>query len=179
MDPKYKTLIPLVVIFFIFGIAVGYVAHKPVTTVTVTPVPTPSPTPTPTPSPTPSPTPTPTPIPTPTEAATPSVSNFTVKDYYDSSKDIPTYTIQLSNWGANPNTLSIRPGDSVLIKIADSSLSSPLTLILNSYSKDLGTSGVAFITFNKIGVYSFKAVIPSGDPNVLPVTYAKGTISVH
>jgi hypothetical protein len=176
MDPKNKTLIPLIIIFFIFGVVVGYVAHKPVTiekivTVTVTPTPTPSPSPTPTPAPTPTP--------TPTEAVTPSVSNFTVKDYYDPSKDIPTYTIQLNNRRANPETLTIRPGDTVLIKITDYTLSSSLTLILNSYSKDLGKSGAVFITFNKIGAYSYKAVIPSGDPNILPETYAKGTISVR
>lgn len=168
MDPKNKTLIPLIIIFFIFGVVVGYVAHKPVTiekivTVTITPTPTT----------------TPTPIPTPTEAATPSVSNFTVKDYYEPSKDIPTYTIQLNNRRADPETLSIRPGDTVLIKITDYTLSSPLTLTMNSYSKDLGKSGAAFITFNTIGVYSFKAVIPSSNKNILPETYATGTISVR
>lgn len=178
MDPKYKTIIPLIIVFFVFGIVVGYVAHKPETiekivTVTVTPVPTPSPALT-TPIPPPTPTPTPTPI------AAPVVSDFTVKDYYDPSKETPTYTVQLRNWGVDPNTLSIRQGESVLIKITDSSLLSPLTIYLNSSPiKDLGVSGAAFVTFNNKGIYSLKAILRSGDPNIISQTYAEGTITVN
>jgi hypothetical protein len=161
MDPKYKTLIPLVIIFFIFGVVIGYVAHKPETvekiiTVTITPTPTPAPTPTP----------------------TPTISDFTVK-IYEPSIDIPTKTIELTKRGAEPDAMSIRSGDTVLIKITDSP-QSPLTVILNAtYSRKLGTSGAVVVTFNKIGTYSLKAIIPSGDPNILPTTYATGTISVY
>jgi len=180
IDPKNnKTLIPLIIIFFILGVVVGYVAHKSVTiekivTVNVTVTPTPTPAPTQTPIPTPTPTPTPTPI------ATPVVSDFTVKDYYDPSKETPTYTVQLRNRGVDPNTLSIRQGESVLIKITDSSLLSPLTIYLNSSPiKDLGVSGAAFVTFNNKGIYSLKAMYRSGDPNIISQTYAEGTITVN
>ncbi|MCZ7396347.1 MAG: hypothetical protein ABOK23_08205 [Candidatus Methanoperedens sp.] len=178
MDPKNKTLIPLIIIFFIFGIAVGYVAHKPVTiekivTVTVTPIPTPTPTPTSSPAPTPSP--------TPAQTAAPNVSDFIVKDYFNPSIDIPTYTIQLRNFGyADPNSLYIHQGESVLIKITDTSLAYPMTIILNSsYSKNLGVSGAAFVTFNNKGKYSFKAIIPSSQIGTNPRTYAEGTITVY
>lgn len=183
MDPKYKTLIPLIIIFFIFGMVVGYVAHKPQTieiekivTVTVTPVPTASPTLTQTPTPTPTPTQTP----TPTATVAPTVSDFIVTTGYDPSKDTSTKTIELTSNGANPRTLSIRPGDSVLIKITSYSSQSPLTLILNATTeRNLGTSGAVVVTFNKKGTYSFKAIIPSGDPNILPKSYAEGTITVY
>lgn len=176
MDPKNKTLIPLIIIFFIFGIAVGYAAHKPQTieiekivekkeivTVTVTATPTPAPIVTA----------------TATAIATPAISDFTVKDY-DSSTDTPTRIIELVNGRANPSEMTISPGSTVLIKITDYTLTSPLTLILNStYSKNLYTSGTAFITFNKKGTYPFKAVIPSSDPNILPWAYGEGTITVY
>lgn len=180
MESKYKTLIPLIIIFFIIGVAVGYVAHKPVTiekivTVTVTPIPTPTPITTPIPTLTP----TSTPIPTPTPTATPVISDFTVRNY-DPSTDTPTKKIDLVNRRANPTETPIHLGDTVLIEITDSSLTTPLTLILNStYSKNLGTSGAAFITFNKKGTYTFKAIVPSPDPNVLPSTYGEGTITVY
>ncbi len=178
MESKYKTLIPLIIIFFIVGVAVGYMAHKPKTIeiekpvekivyqyVTVTPTPTPIVTATKTPTETPT--------------ATPLISDFTVRNY-DPSTDTPTKTIELINRRANPSDMTISPGDTVLIKIKDYSLTSPLTLILNStYPKNLGTSGAAFITFNNKGIYTFKAVIPSPDPNILPWTYGEGTITVH
>lgn len=175
MDPKNKTLIPLVIIFFIFGVVVGYVAHKPETVekiveketivnVTVTQIPTPIPTPTPTP--------------TPTATVTP-LSNFTVKDY-NPSTDIPTKTIVFeTNYVASPNEVAIHPGESVLIKITDYTLPFRLTLVLDLYQKDIGASGAAFVTFNKKGIYHFKGIILSGDPNVLPKTYAEGTIGVY
>jgi len=170
-----RIYIPLIIMFFIFGVVVGYVAHKPETIVKIeTPVPTPTPTPTPIPTPTPTPTPTETPTPTPT----PTISDFTVKNY-DPFKDTPTYTIKLRNWRADPDTLTIRPGDTVLIEIADISLSSPMTLILNSYSKNLGISGAVVVTFNNKGRYGLKAIISSTDPTILPRTYAEGTITVY
>lgn len=177
MDSTNKILIPLIIVFFIFGVAVGYVVHKPepivkivekenITTVTVTVTPTPTLSPIQTPTPTP--------------VATPTVSDFIVKDYYDPSKEIPTYTIQIRNWNVDPNTLSIRQGESVLIKITDTTLLSSMTLILNSsYQKELGTSGAAFVTFNKKGMYSLKAILRSSDPTIISRTYAEGTISVY
>ncbi len=181
MDPKNKTLIPLIIIFFILGIVVGYVAHKPQTiekivTVTVTPIPTPPPTLTQTP------TPTPTLTSTPTATVAPTVTDFIIKNY-DPSKDTPTKTIELTSNGANPSTLSIRPEDTVLIKITGYSLQSPLTLNLTSLNtsqeRNLGTSGAVVVTFNNKGIYSLKAIIPSPDPNILPKTYAEGTITVY
>lgn len=178
MESKYKTLIPLIIIFFILGAVLGYVAHKPNTIeiekpverivyqyVTVTPTPTPVVT-----------------AATSTPTETPVISDFTVKNY-DPSKDTPTKTIELTSNGANPGTLSIRPVDSVLIKITGYSLQSSLTLNLTSLNmsqeRNLGTSGAAIVTFNKKGSYSFKAIIPSDDPNILPKTYAEGTITVY
>lgn len=180
MDPKYKTLIPLVVIFFIIGIVVGYAAHKPETivkkeyvenktivtvTVTVTPIPIP--------------TLTPALIPTSTVAATPEISYFTIKNY-DPSTDITKYTINLRNWAADPPTLSIRPGDTVLIKISDTYVPSPLTIILNNTEKRyLGTSGAVIVTFNKKGTFGLKVMLSSDDPNIIARTYAEGTITVY
>lgn len=175
MESKNKMLIPLIIVFFIFGVIVGYVAHKPVTiekivektvTVTVTPAPITTPAPTLTP--------------TPTQEATPTVSDFTIKNSYDPAVDTPTYTIHLRNWRADPNDLSVRLGDSVLIKITNNMESYRMTLLFNSsYIKDLGTSGFAYFTFNKKGLYNFKVIIPSDDPNVIPQTYAEGKINVY
>lgn len=181
MAPLNKTLIPLIIVFFIFGVAIGYVAHKPATiekivTVTVTPVPTPSPSPTATPSSTPTPTTSPTPT------VTPTVSDFIVKDYYNPSTDIPDATVTFDqNNNVIPSPVSVHPGQSVLIRITSQPLRYQLTLILNnSYQKYLGGSGgAAFVTFNKEGTYPFKGVIPSSDPSISPKTYAEGTINVY
>lgn len=35
------------------------------------------------------------------------------------------------------------------------------------------------ITFNKIGTYEYKAIIPNEDKSILPKTYAKGSIRVY
>lgn len=177
MESKYKTLIPLIIIFFIVGVVVGYLAHKPETIkeiVNVTVTPTPTPTLIATPIPTPSSISTP--IPTPT--ATP-VSDFTVRNY-NPSTDVPTETVQLANKKASPNEIHVRPGDTVLIEITDISLTTPLTLFLNStYSMNLGTSGAAFITFNNKGTYTFEVIAISPDPNIVSLTYGKGTIIVY
>ena len=178
MDPNNKTLIPLIIVFFVFGIVIGYAIHKPppietekivemdkIVTATATATPTTAPIVTA----------------TATAAATaaPAISDFTVKTY-DPSKDTPANTIELTSNGANPNAISVRPGDSVLIKITGYSSQSPLTLILNATEeRNLGTSGAVVVTFNNKGIYSFKAIIPSGDPNILPKTYAEGTIRVY
>lgn len=172
MDPRNKTLI-LIVIFFILGVAVGYVSYQPKTiekivekivTVTITVTPTPTPTPTQTPTPTPAPTPT--------------VANFSVR-IYNPSTDTPTKTIELTNWRANPSEISIRPGDTVVIKITDYTLSLPLNLFMDSEKRYLGTGGAVFITFNNKGKYTFKAISSSSDPNILPQTYAEGSITVY
>lgn len=178
MDPKYKTLIPLIIISFILGAAVGYVAHKPETkieyhnttievekivTVTVTVTPTPTPMPTLTPTPTPA-----------------VVADFTVK-IYEPSKDVPTKTVTFDNLRANPSEMSIKPGDTVLFKITDYT-ASRMTLVLNEsvISEVLSYSGGAVvITFNNKGTYRFKAIIPSSDPSIAPRTYAEGTINVY
>lgn len=185
MDPKNKTLIPLIIIFFVVGIAVGYVAHKPVTiekpvevekivTVTVTVTPTPAPA-------------TPTPTPTPTPITTPSVSDFTVKDFYNPDTDIPCYGCIITVEGyytVNPTGLSIHPGQSVLIKTSqsfpeklwlalyDTANCSPC---LPPYQKYLGSSGAAFITFNNKGTYSFKTETRSSEQGVLPTPFTTNT----
>jgi plastocyanin len=179
MESKYKTLIPLIIIFFIVGVAVGYVAHKPKTieiekpvekiiyqnnTVYVTV--------------------TPTPIVTATAAAieTPAISDFTVRNY-DPSTDTPTKTIELTSNGANPSIVSVHPGDTVLIKITGYSLQSPLKLNLTSLNmsqeRNLGTGGAVVVTFNTRGSYSLKASVLSADPTILPRTYGEGTITVY
>jgi len=177
MDPKNKILIPVIIISFVLGSMIGYIVHQPETIekpvyinntvekivekivkVPVTPVPA---------------------LQTPTPTVTPEIPDFTVRSY-DPEKDKPTRTIELTNWRANPAELSIRPGNTVLIKITDTSLQSPMTLTLNSsYTKNLGTSGFVYVTFNKKGTYNFKAIIPSGDPTIFPRTYAEGTITVY
>ncbi len=178
MDPKNKIYIPLIIIFFIFGVVIGYVAHKPATIekpvyinttiekvvekiVEVTPTLTATPA-----------------VPTPAPTATPEVPDFTVK-IWDPSRDNPKYTVLLDNHAANPDTLSIRPGDMILIRITDNFLSNPLTLNLSSYTRNLGTAGAVVVTFNKTGTYRFQAIIPSRDPHVLPAEYARGTITVY
>lgn len=180
MDPKYKTLIPLIAVFFVFGIVVGYAAHKPETIekieyinrtveviVTVTPTPT---------------TLTPT-TPTPTPVATPTISDFTAKNY-DKSTDKPTKTIDLVNRRANPDDVSIYPGDTVLIQITEYTLQTPLRLNITSlnmsHERTLTYGGAsAYITFNNKGTYRFKADALSSDPNILPWTYAEGRIVVY
>jgi len=177
MESKNKMLIPLIIGVFIFGVIVGYVAHKPVTieknvekTVTVTVTETPSPTTGPALTLTP----------TPTQITIPTISDFTIKNSYDPAVDTPTYTVLLRNWRADPKDLSVRPGDSVLIKITNNMESYRMMLLFNSsYIKDLGTSGFAYFTFNKKGIYNFKVTIPSNDPNVVPRTFAEGKISVY
>jgi hypothetical protein len=175
MDAK-KALYPLIVILFILGLVIGYTIHKPQTieyvnrtvtttataivTATATPITT---WPTATTSPTPAESPT----------ATPVVPDFTVKNY-DFSTDNPTVTIELANMAVNPNTVRIHTGETVLIKITDYSLLSPMTLILNfSYRRNLGTSGAVTVTFSRKGTYRVQAEIPSNDPNILPKVYTE------
>ncbi len=177
MDSKNNTLYPLIILFFLLGIVVGYVIHKPGTrieyvnkTIEVESTPT---------------------IKevekivyvtaTPTyvaPAATAVVANFSVK-VFNRDTDRPTSTMELTNQRFNPPTLSISTGNTVLIKISDSSLQSPLTLVLDSYEKSLGTGGAVVVTFNKKGTYNLKAFIPSGDPNVISQTYGEAVVTVY
>ncbi|VVB84432.1 Uncharacterised protein [uncultured archaeon] len=176
MDSKNNTLYPLIILFFLLGIVVGYVIHKPETrieyvnkTIEVASTPT---------------------IKevekivyvtaTPTyvaPAATIVTANFSVK-VYNPDTDKPTNTMELTNRRFNPQTLSIPTGGTVLIKISDYSLQSPLILTLDSYEMSLGTSGAVVVTFNKKGIYNLKAVISSGDPNVIPQTYGEAVVTV-
>ncbi|MCZ7372585.1 MAG: hypothetical protein O8C60_02825 [Candidatus Methanoperedens sp.] len=175
MDSKDSTFYPLIALFFILGLVIGYAIHKPETVqkiqyidrpveniveVTTTPLSTP-------------------PASTAAATATPA-PDFTIRNY-DPSIDKPTMTIELVNWRANPEVVTIRVGETVLIKISDYTVQSPITFILNSsYKENLGKSGARMITFNKKGTYDFKAVIPSSDPSILPAVYAeKGTIIVR
>lgn len=181
MDPKIKSYLPLVIIFFVLGVAAGYVLHKPATiekpiyinqtievekTVTATATPTSTAIMTPTLTPTLTETP-------------PPVPDFTVK-IWNPDTDNPTHTIQLRNKKVDPNTLSINTGDTILIRITDASVFSPMELIINSsYTQNLGTSGAVVVTFNNKGIYSVDAIIPSIDPTILPLIYGHGMITVN
>ncbi len=189
MDPKNKTLIPLIIIFIVglvIGLGVGYMVHQPVTivktvNVTVTPIPTPTPTPIPTPTPTPIPTQAPAPAPT------PAVSDFVVKGYYDPNIDIPDATVTIEGYNnVIPSTLSIHPGQSVLITVTSQSLPKPIWLVLYDtancspcmppYQKYLGAqNGGTFITFNNKGTYLFKTETRSSDPTILPTPFTTNT----
>jgi len=182
MENQNKLSIPLIIVVFFIGIVIGYAGHEPKTiekieykdrpvekivyqdrivevTVTVTP--------------------TPTPAPTPVATAAPVISDFSVK-YYEPSKDNPTKTIELTNNRAMPDSLSLHKGDTVLIKITDSSLQSPLTLIFNSTdTKNLGRSGAVVVTLNNLGTYTFKAIYPANYPGSISESYGEGTIIVY
>lgn len=182
MDSKNNMLYPLIILFFLIGIVVGYVIHKPETrieyvnkTIEVQSTPTIKEvekivyvTATP-------------PAATPTYAApaatTVVVANFSIKGY-NPDTDKPANTMELTNYRFNPQTLSIPTGSAILIKISDYSLQSPLILAMDSYEMSLGTSGAVVVTFNKKGIYNLKAVISSGDPNVIPQTYGEAVVTV-
>lgn len=177
MDSKNNTLYPLIILFFLLGIVVGYVIHTPGTRIEyvnktievqstptikevekivyVTAAPTYA-----------------------APAATAVMANFSVKGY-NPDTDKPTNTMELANYRFNPPTLSIPTGSTVLIQISDSSLQSPIILIIDSYEKSLGTGGAVVVTFNKKGIYNLKAVISSGDPNVIPQDYGKAVVTVY
>ena len=174
MDSKDSTFYPLIALFFILGLVIGYAIHKPETVQkiqyidrpveNIVEVTTPLSTP---------------PASTAAATATPA-PDFTIRNY-DPSIDKPTMTIELVNWRANPEVVTIRVGETVLIKIMDYTLQSPMTLVLNSsFKENLGKSGAKMITFNKKGTYNFITIIPSSDPSILPRTYAeKGSIIVR
>jgi plastocyanin len=184
IDPKHYTLIALIVVFFALGMILGYIVYTPTPAYEVAATPTATPpagviTATPTATPTVKET-TVTPVPTDTAPAVTPLKepDFTAKSY-DPEKDKPTKIIEFKNNRAQPDAVSIKPGNSVLFTITDYTVQSPITFILNSsYEKNLGKSGSVLVTFNNKGIYNFKAIMPSGDPNIIPREYATGTITV-
>jgi hypothetical protein len=175
MESKDSTFYPLIVLFFVLGLVIGYVIHQPETEIkyinNTIEVPTivekivgvtASPTST-----------AQTPAPTSTQ-----VPDFEVK-IYDPAKDNPTKTVEIRNWQAVPDQLSLHPGQTVLFQVLEYSQQVPPNFILGSYERKLGTAGQIVATFNKIGNYDFRVVIPSDNPGSLPAEYAKGSIRVY
>ncbi|TRZ89947.1 MAG: hypothetical protein D4R88_04565 [Methanosarcinales archaeon] len=178
MESKERTFYSLIILFFVIGLVIGYLMHQPETeiryinnTIEVKEVPkvvetigevTAAPTATATTS-----APTSTPVP-----------DFEVK-IFDPEKDKPAQTIELVNWKAMPDDVSMRPGQTVLIKVVNyPDYQDPPKFIMGSYQKILGTSGMIVIKFNNRGTYEYTAIIPNSDPSISPVTYAKGSIKV-
>ena len=175
MESKDRTFYPLIVFFFVLGLAIGYVIHQPETEIkyinNTIEVPTivektagvtASPTST---SQTPGPTST-------------QVPDFEVK-IYDPAKDKPTTTIEIIDWRAMPDKISIRPGQMVLIKVVNYPNRPKPEFIMGAYNMELGTAGQIVAKFNKIGTYDFRVVIPSDNLGTLPTEYAKGSIRVY
>lgn len=179
MDKKDDTKLYILIIgFFALGLVIGYIIHQPgseikyinntiessvAKTVEVTASPTASTTATATTS---------APISTP-------APDFEVK-IFDPEKDKPAQTIELVNWKALPDYISMHPGETVLIKVVNypDYQASP-KFIMSSYEKKLGTSGMIVVKFNNRGTYDFTVIIPNSDPSISPVTYAKGSIKVY
>jgi len=189
---KHYTLIALVIVFLLFGAIIGYVVNKsanveePVVTPPATPViyetaaattATPDTVET-------------TVAPTPTQVAPtatpPQVPDFTHKAY-DPAVDKETRTIEFRNNDARPYTISIRPGDSVLFKITDTTSTgqSIFTLVITSGNRsekiNIGKSGaMTLFTFNNTGTYTFQAIIEADDPTINPRKYGnEGKIAVY
>ncbi len=174
MEPKEKLFYSLIILVFILGIAIGYFVRQPGTEIkyinNTVEVPkiveniaetTASPKET-------------TAVPTSAQ-----VPDFEVK-IFDPQKDKPTKIIELRNWQAVPKEISIRPGQVILIKVVDYSQQTPPNFIMGSYKREpLGSAGQIVIKFNKIGIYDYRAVIPSDDPTILPTIYAEGSIKVY
>ncbi len=173
MESKERTVYLLIILFFIIGVVTGYLLHQPGTEIryinrtievpgtvatiaatTTIPVKT-------------------TPQPTPTQAP-----DFVVR-VYDPEKDKPVYTIELINWKAMPDEISIRPGEPILIKVVDYPEQEPPYFIMGSYERKLGTAGQIIVIFNKTGTYNFQVIIPSNDPTINPTKYADGSIRVY
>ena len=187
IDPKHYTLIGLIIVFLVFGMIIVYVANKPapseeaIATPTATPIidePVVTSTATPDAVET-------TVAPTPTVAeptvTPPQEPDFTVITYDQDSK--PTKTIEFINNKAQPSSVSIHPGDSILFKVGDTTSTgqSTFTLIIKSEEIKIGRSGaMTLVTFNNKEIYTFKAVIYSDDPNINPFEYGtEGTIAVY
>lgn len=175
MESKYITFYPLIVLFFVLGLVIGYVVHQPETEIRymnntievqknveksgeVTTLPTSTAT---------------TPTPTSTQ-----VPDFEIK-IYDPAKDKPPETIELVNWQAMPDQLSIPLKNTVLIKVINYPDRPAPYFIMGSYNEKLGTAGQIVVKFNKKGTFNYEVIIPNDDPNINPMTYAKGSIRVY
>lgn len=180
MESKERTFYSLIILFFVIGLAIGYLIHQPGTEIRyvnntievpkevpkivetigeVTAAPTAAAT---------TSAPTPTPVP-----------DFEVK-IYDPEKDKPAQTIELVNWKAMPDDVSMRPGGTLLVKVVNYPADQEIPIfIMGSYKKILGNSGMIVIKFNNRGNYDFKVIISNNDPSVIPKTYAKGLIKVY
>jgi len=174
MEPKERIFYSLIILFFVLGLIIGYEIHQPETEIryinNTIEVPTivekfvditASPT-----STTPAPTSTP-------------VPDFEVK-IYDPEKDKPAQTIELVNWKAMPDHVSILPGETLLIKVVNypDNQQKP-KFIMGSFNQILGTAGQIVVKFNTKGNYDYTVLIPNPDPSINPVTYAKGSIRVY
>ncbi|MDD5615491.1 MAG: hypothetical protein PHH85_04750 [Candidatus Methanoperedens sp.] len=179
MESKERTFYSLIILFFVIGLIIGYLVHQPGTEIryinntidvtkevpkvveTIGEV-----------------TAAPTPIATTSAPASTPVPDFEVK-IYDPAKDKPAQTIELVNWKAMPDYVSMHPGETLLIKVVNypDYQDSP-KFIMGSYEKILGTSGMIVIKFNNRGTYDFTVIIPNNDPSIKPVEYAKGSIKV-
>ncbi len=175
MESKDITFYPLLVLFFALGLIIGYVVHQPETEIKyinstievqknvenkgevgVSPTSTAT-----------------TPAPTITQ-----VPDFEIK-IYDPEKDKPSEIIEIVNWQAMPDQISIPLKNTVLIKVVDYPDRPAPYFMMGSYNKKLGTAGQIVVIFNKKGTFNYKVVIPDDDPNVMPVTYAEGSIRVY
>jgi hypothetical protein len=113
------------------------------------------------------------PTPTPTQ-----VPDFEVK-IYDPAKDKPSETIELINWKAMPDKISIPLGNTVLIKVVNYPDRPKPEFIMGSYKQILGTAGQIVVKFNKKATFNYEVIIPNEDPNTLPLKYAEGSIRVY
>ena len=185
IDPKHYTLIGLIIVFLVFGMIIVYVVNKPAPSEETIATPTATPreeviaTPTATPDAVET---TVAPTETETTATPPQEPDFTYKTY-DPAVDKETRTIEFINNKAQPSSVSIHPGDSVLFKVGDTTSTgqSTFTLIIKSEEIKIGKSGaMTLVTFNNKEIYTFKVVIYSDDPNINPFEYGKeGTIAVY
>lgn len=178
MESKERIFYSLIILFFVIGLVIGYLMHQPGTEIryinNTIEVPEEVPkvvetigeviaAPTVTTS-----APTFTPVP-----------DFEVK-IFDPEKDRPAQTIELVNWKAMPDYVSMRPGETVLIKVVNYPADQEVPkFIMGVYQKILGTSGMIVIKFNNRGTYDFSVIIPNNDPSINPVTYARGSIRVY
>jgi hypothetical protein len=175
MESKERTFYSLIILFFVIGLVIGYMMHQPGTEIryinnTEVPKEVPkvvetivevSPT-----SATPAPTSTP-------------VPDFEV-NIFDPEKDRPTQSIELVNWKAIPDHVSMHPGETVLIKVVNypDNQEKP-KFIMGSFNQTLGTAGMIVIKFNTKGDYDYNVMIPNNDPSINPVTYARGSIKIY
>ena len=175
MESKDTTFYPLIVLFFVLGLVIGYVVHQPESEikyinstievqknvensreVTISPTSTAT-----------------TPAPTFTQ-----VPDFEIK-IYDPAKDKPSEIIEIVNWQAMPDQISIPLKNTVLIKVVNYPERPAPYFIMGSYNEKLGTAGQIVVKFNKKGTFSYKVIIPNDDPNINPMTYAEGSIRVY